>query len=84
MNGRLKLRLFVDTSSIEVFVNDGETVLTSLFLHSASARYLDLDETQGELRRANLSAWKLASAWHAERCRSPGGTGGMRQGTGVR
>jgi fructan beta-fructosidase len=65
-NGRLKLRLFVDTSSIEVFFNDGETVMTSLFLPSAGARFLDLDVTQGELRKASLSVWKLTFVWRTE------------------
>jgi sucrose-6-phosphate hydrolase SacC (GH32 family) len=63
IDGRLKLRLFVDTSSIEVFVNDGETVVTSLILPSAGDRRLDLAVAKGELRAADIRAWKLASAW---------------------
>jgi fructan beta-fructosidase len=65
-NGRLKLRLFVDTSSVEVFVNDGETALTSLILPTAGDRRLDLRVTKGELRNASLRAWKLESAWLAK------------------
>jgi fructan beta-fructosidase len=63
--GRLKLRLFVDTSSIEVFAGDGEVALTSLILPSAGARRLDLSVARGELRRAHFTVWKLASAWSA-------------------
>src|SRR5262249_12023034 len=59
IDGRLKLRLFVDTSSVEVFVNDGEVVQTSLILPSAGDRRLDLRVVRGELRRANLRVWKL-------------------------
>jgi len=66
IRGRVKVRLFVDTSSIEVFVNDGEVVLTSLILPTAGQRQLELNVEQGELRRASLSAWKLASAWDAK------------------
>jgi fructan beta-fructosidase len=62
IGGRLEVRLFVDTSSIEVFVNDGETVLTSLILPSAGARRLDLRVSRGELGQAKLTAWQLASA----------------------
>jgi fructan beta-fructosidase len=62
IDGRLRLRLFVDTSSVETFVNDGETVQTSLILPSGRERYLELSVRQGELRRANLNVWKLASA----------------------
>lgn len=65
LDGRVKLRVFVDTSSVEVFVNDGETVLTSLILPSTSDGRLDLRVTQGELRQANIRAWKLASVWAA-------------------
>jgi fructan beta-fructosidase len=61
--GRVKLHLFVDTSSVEVFANDSEVVLTSLILPSAGPRHLELRVDQGELRRANVGAWKLASAW---------------------
>jgi fructan beta-fructosidase len=67
INGRLRLRLFADTSSIEAFINDGETVLTSLILPSGGERRLELRVTRGELHRAKLSAWPLASAWRADR-----------------
>jgi fructan beta-fructosidase len=59
IEGRLKLRLFVDTSSIEVFVNDGEAVLTSLIFPSAGDRRLDLRVVQGDVRGATLRVWKL-------------------------
>jgi fructan beta-fructosidase len=65
VDGRLKLRLFVDTSSIEVFANDGETVLTSIILPSPGERRLELQVVHGTLRQANLAAWKLTSAWSA-------------------
>ena len=64
IDGRLKLRLFVDTSSVEVFVNDGETVQTSLLLPSADARHLELEVAHGTLQRANFNVWQLKSAWH--------------------
>jgi fructan beta-fructosidase len=61
--GRLKLHILVDTSSIEVFANDGETVLTSLIFPSPGERRLDLHVAQGSLQQANLTVWKLKSAW---------------------
>jgi sucrose-6-phosphate hydrolase SacC (GH32 family) len=67
IDGRLKLRLFVDTSSVEVFVNDGEIVQTSLILPSTQARHLALEVTSGTLHRANFNVWKLKSAWHDDR-----------------
>jgi beta-fructofuranosidase/levanase/fructan beta-fructosidase len=67
IDGHLKLRLFVDTSSVEVFVNDGETAQTSLILPSPGARHLELDVAHGTVHRASLSVWKLKSAWRADR-----------------
>lgn len=67
IDGRLKLRLFVDTSSVEVFVNDGETVQTSLILPSPNARRLELELAHGTLNRANINVWKLKSAWRRDR-----------------
>lgn len=37
-NGKIKLRLIIDKYSVEIFVNDGEQVMTSTF-------YTDLDAT---------------------------------------
>ncbi len=67
IDGWLKLRLFADASSVEVFVNDGETVQTSLTLPSPGARRLELEVMRGALPVANLSAWKLKSAWTSDR-----------------
>jgi sucrose-6-phosphate hydrolase SacC (GH32 family) len=67
IDGRLKLRLFVDASSVEVFVNDGETVQTSLILPSPGPRRLGLDVAHGTLHRVSLSVWKLKSGWRADR-----------------
>lgn len=67
IDGRLRLHLFVDTSSVEVFVNDGETVLTSLILPSPTPRILELETVRGFLQRATLSAWELRSAWRSGR-----------------
>ncbi|HRI12824.1 MAG TPA: glycoside hydrolase family 32 protein [Verrucomicrobiota bacterium] len=67
VDGRVKLRLFVDTSSIEVFANNGETVLSNLILSSTGDRQLELAVTQGEIQQASLSVWKLKSAWAKER-----------------
>jgi len=67
IDGRLKLRVFVDTSSVEVFVNDGETALTSLILPSPGTRQFELDVAHGALSRASLKVWKLKSAWNPDR-----------------
>jgi sucrose-6-phosphate hydrolase SacC (GH32 family) len=63
VRGRLKLRVFVDTSSVEVFVNDGETVLTSLILPKPDSRGLELNVERGQLKRVEIDLWPLKSAW---------------------
>ncbi|WJH35298.1 GH32 C-terminal domain-containing protein [Paenibacillus sp. CC-CFT747] len=40
--GRLRLHLFLDTSSVEVFANDGELVLTDLIFPHPDSRSLIL------------------------------------------
>ncbi len=62
IDGRLKLSLFVDTSSVEIFANDGESVVTSLILPSPNDHRLELKVVRGALPQANLNAWKLHPA----------------------
>lgn len=64
IDGKVSVRLFVDTSSIEVFLNGGETVLTSLVLPNSELRGADLEVRKGSLQRAALTGWKLKSAWN--------------------
>ncbi|MBM3834293.1 MAG: glycoside hydrolase family 32 protein [Verrucomicrobia bacterium] len=62
-NGRVRLRLFLDTSSLEVFANDGESVVTDLILPNASERRIELFSS-GELPKVKtLEVWELRSVW---------------------
>jgi sucrose-6-phosphate hydrolase SacC (GH32 family) len=58
-DGHLKLRIFVDTSSIEVFANDGESVLTGLFFPSSGGRRLELFSNSDSLKVKALDVWEL-------------------------
>ena len=64
-DGRLRLHLFLDASSIEVFGADGETVLTDLILRASGRRQLEVfmvpDHHLPRLR--SLDVWELRSAW---------------------
>src|SRR5262249_25313596 len=40
--GPVRLRIFIDTSSVEVFVNDGETVLTAQVFPAPSSQVMKL------------------------------------------
>ena len=65
-DGRVKLRLLVDTCSVEVFVNDGEQVLTSLVFPSKSGRGLELFGPNDGAKVFALDVWPLASCWKVE------------------
>ncbi len=64
MDGRLRLHLLLDMSSLEVFAADGETVLTELILPAAGPRRLELLDGTASTTPAvrNLEIWELNSA----------------------
>ncbi len=63
--GRLKLQLFVDHSSVEVFANDGVAVLTGRVFPDAESDGLELYAIGGEAQLHSLTVWPLASIWDA-------------------
>lgn len=63
MGKELTLRVFVDQSSVEVFVNKGEAVLTSLVFPNANDVGVELFATGGVARLRSLRAWMLHSIW---------------------
>ena len=50
------LRLFVDTSSVEVFLNDGEEVFSSRFYPEADERSIEL---RGHSLEGKLTLWEM-------------------------
>ena len=63
VNGKLQLEILVDRSSIEIFANDGEIVLSSCFNPDAGCDELVLWTQGGELFVDNLEIYQLNSAW---------------------
>jgi sucrose-6-phosphate hydrolase SacC (GH32 family) len=63
---RVSLHLLLDTSSIEVFGNDGETVLTDLILPNAGRRKLEIFAANKPPRVKDLQIWELKSAWASQ------------------
>jgi len=57
-----KLRLFVDTSSVEVFVNDGEQVLTTLIFPDSETRGIEFFGPD-DAEVVGVEVWPLKSAW---------------------
>jgi fructan beta-fructosidase len=62
-NGRVRLRLLVDRSSVEVFGNHGETVITDLVFPDAASDRVEVFATGGECRLVSCEIWPLKSAW---------------------
>ena len=56
-----KLRIFVDYSVVDVFANEGATVLTDRVFPSATADGLSLSGSAKD--RVTLTVWKLRSSW---------------------
>ncbi len=62
-NVRLKLHAFLDRSSVEVFINDGEVVLTDRIYPSPGSDGIELYSEAGKGKVLSLSIWKLGSIW---------------------
>jgi levanase len=61
-DGRVKLTVFVDYSSVEVFVNDGEQTLTSLVFPRPEQHAFRLSTEKGTLSLDSLDYASLAPA----------------------
>lgn len=62
-DGPIRLRAFLDTSSLEVFAGDGETSVTSLVLPQGHLRALQVEGAGGDIRLRRLEVWELQSSW---------------------
>jgi sucrose-6-phosphate hydrolase SacC (GH32 family) len=62
-NGQIKMRIFIDKSSIEIFVNSGKTVLTALTYPDESQTGLEIFSEKGNSTTLDFSAWMLNSIW---------------------
>jgi fructan beta-fructosidase len=62
-SSQLKLHIYLDRSSVEVFVNDGEAVLTDRIYPSPGSNGIELYSNGGGGNVLSLSIWKLGSVW---------------------
>jgi fructan beta-fructosidase len=60
---QLKLQVFIDASSIEVFANDGEVAITSLIFPSEAAKEIILFSHEGSTNVSKLTVTELVSIW---------------------
>lgn len=63
IDGKIKLHIFVDWSSVEVFVNDGEQVITSRIFPDPESTSISLFADGGDASLAGLTFWPLKSIW---------------------
>jgi fructan beta-fructosidase len=61
---RLKVHIFLDRSSVEAFVNDGEVVLTDRIYPSSGSDGIELYSEARKGKVLSLSIWNLGSIWH--------------------
>jgi fructan beta-fructosidase len=63
----LKLHVFMDWSSTEVFVNDGEVVMTSLFFPDKPYEDVRIYSKGGEITLKEAKIWELNSVWNEDK-----------------
>lgn len=61
--GRIRIHLLVDDSSIEVFGNDGRIVLTETIYASPESDRIEIYSRGGVAELIRLDAWTLDSSW---------------------
>lgn len=62
-DSKIKLHVFVDACSVEVFVNNGERVITDLVYPSAGSRRVEFYGPSGGAKIDSIEIWKLKSSW---------------------
>lgn len=63
INNKVKLHLFVDWSSIEVFGNDGEIAMTDLIFPDNLSDGLELFSNGGDVKLFSLNVYRLTPIW---------------------
>ncbi|WP_241158369.1 glycoside hydrolase family 32 protein [Cohnella candidum] len=66
-DGRLRLQLFVDRSSVEVFAGEGELAMTDLIFPSAGSMGLEFYAKGGEIGIVSMSVSVIKSIWQEAR-----------------
>lgn len=61
---RLKIHALVDQSSVEIFINDGKTVLSVVTFPAEMQTGIELFSAKGKTQLINFKAWQLASIWN--------------------
>jgi fructan beta-fructosidase len=62
-NGVLKLHIFVDQASVEIFTNDGEVVLSAVTYPSEEQLGVQFYSNEGNTEIVSLDVWNMKSIW---------------------
>lgn len=62
-DNNLTLNIFVDTSMIEVFANNGKSVFSANIFPSESSRKISLYAKEGKVKLNKLETWGVSSIW---------------------
>ncbi|MDK1474787.1 GH32 C-terminal domain-containing protein [Streptomyces sp. 549] len=62
-NGKVKLRILVDWSSVEVFGGDGEAVITDQIFPDPSSTGVEVFAEGGSATLNHMQAWQMKSIW---------------------
>ena len=63
IDGKIKLHIFVDWSSVEVFLNDGEAVITNRIFPDPDSQDVILYSDGGTANITKMDFWTLNSIW---------------------
>ncbi|HEV8507285.1 MAG TPA: glycoside hydrolase family 32 protein [Chitinophagaceae bacterium] len=63
VGGKIKLHIFFDNSIIEVFANDGITVMTTQIFPDENDNGIELFSERGTTKFESVKWWKMRSAW---------------------
>lgn len=66
-SGTVKLHIYVDHSSVEVFGNDGYIVMSNRIFPDPQQDAVEVYAVGGKVKLNRLDIWELASAWPATR-----------------
>ncbi|MCY9447989.1 GH32 C-terminal domain-containing protein [Bacillus haynesii] len=65
VGGKVKMRIYVDRSSVEVFGNDGRQVITDIILPDRSSKGLEVYASNGFVKLNSMTVHPLKKVWGA-------------------
>jgi fructan beta-fructosidase len=66
-NEKVRFHIFLDRSSVEVFGNDGQVVITELVFPTLDSKGIQLYSLNGSVKLVSLDIWELGTTWQRSR-----------------